>query len=99
MNYTEFRETYKKLLKASPDVSSLYTGKETEPKNIEFTSIYFKKSGSRWVETEHTQKMIDCFSYCNMVDPAAIQFFKGLGGYEKVTKGYTKRGCLSVTTK
>ena len=94
MTYTEFKTTYKNLFKYAPEVSNLYTDK---PKK-EITAVikHFEKKGSRWIETESEEKKVDFIFYCNTVDPNAANFFRGLGGYEKTTKAYTKKGFIPV---
>ena len=92
--YNEYKETYKNSLKAYPDLSSVFS--EDAPANICLSCFHYKKSGSRWVETDFEARMIDCIFYTNIVDPNAIRFFRNLGGYERVIKNYTKFGFIPV---
>ena len=52
----------------------------------------YAKRGARWVEVKKEEKEVPATYVFNVFD--AVQFFKGLGGYEKVSCGYTKAGYL-----
>jgi hypothetical protein len=95
MNYTEFRNEYKKAIKAYPDITSLYRDTE-DIKEIYLTCKHYIKSGSKWKQTASKPEVIDFLHYINIVDPRTIQFFRNLGGYERVNKSYTKHGLLPV---
>lgn len=95
MNYTEFRNEYKKALKAYPDADYLFRDTE-DIKEIYLTCKRYKKSGSKWIQTESKPELINFLHYLNIIDPRTIQFFKNLGGYEKVIRGYTKKGYLPI---
>ena len=90
MTYTEFRNTYKALLKKYPEISGLY-GTENMYKIME-TKTEYDKVGSRWKETEKTKKETSVKFYCNVLD--AVPFFKNLGGYERVEMSYTIAGYI-----
>jgi len=92
MTYTEFRNTYKALLKKYPEISELY-GTENRYKIME-TKTEYNKVGSRWKETEKTEKETTIEFYCNVFD--AVPFFKNLGGYERVEMEYTIAGYIPI---
>lgn len=95
MTYSEYRETYKRAIKAYPEITGLWRDSEDE-KTITYTCINYAKRGSRWIETERTTEKINYVFYTNIVDPNAIAFFRNLGGLERVSKSYTKAGYLPV---
>lgn len=95
MNYQEYRTTYKEAIKAYPEITGLYTENEDE-KPIFCTCTNYEKRGTKWVEVERTTENINFIFYSNIVDPAAIRFFRNLGGIERITKSYTKRGYLPI---
>ncbi len=88
MTYQDFRNTYKNLLKKYCWISNIFEAGYI----IEMTETRYKKIGSRWKETESNTKNVDYEIYCNVFD--AVQFFRNLGGYEKVTCGYTIAGYI-----
>ena len=94
MNYKEFQATYKKAFRAYPNISELYQDIPTD--SICLVNIHYEKSGSKWKETARKEEMINFIHYLNIVDPCTIQFFRNLGGYERVNKSYTKHGLLPV---
>ena len=92
MTYTEFKNTYKTLLKKYPEISGLY---ETTLK-IGETKIEYEKVGSRWKEISKEENIVDEKHYLNMFD--AVSFFRDLGGYERVKMGYTIAGYIPITS-
>lgn len=88
MLYSELAKTYRKLFKKYPNISSLqdFGGKILEEKTT------YAKRGTRWVEVKKEEKEVPATYVFNVFD--AVQFFKDLGGYEKVSCGYTKFGYL-----
>lgn len=88
MTYQEFKETYKKVIKKYPETTNLYNNTY---KIIE-TITNFEKVGSRWIETNKKESEIDYTYYFNVFD--AVQFFRNLGGYERVTTSYTIGGYI-----
>lgn len=88
MLYSELAKTYRKLFKKYPNISSLqdFGGKILEEK-----TTYIKR-GARWIEVRKEEKEVPATYVFNVFD--AVQFFKDLGGYEKVSCGYTKAGYL-----
>lgn len=101
MNYQEARETYKELFKTYPEVSGVWTPTEDE-KTIEYTCTHYEKRGARWAEVESERTACNYVTYYNVVDPRASRFMRNLGGYERTTCNYTKRGyipteCVSIS--
>lgn len=92
MTYMEFYDTYSWMHKKYPDTSS-FCGKMDERVGTVRTTNY-KKHGSRWVETNAETIDITGEYYCNCVD--AVPFFRRIGGYEKVSMGYTFMGYIPV---
>ena len=90
MNYSETKATYKELFKAYPDVCDVYE------KPVTMTVVEYIKDGRKWQEVSRETREVTHINYYNVVDPRAVRFFKGLGGIEKVTKAYTKRGLIPV---
>lgn len=90
MNYLETKDTYKELFKAYPDVCDVYE------KPVTMTKIEYEKDGNKWQEVSRKTVEVDHITYYNVVDPKAVRFFKGLGGIERVTKAYTKRGLIPI---
>ena len=58
------------------------------------TKTEYNKVGSRWKETEKTEKETTIEFYCNVFD--AVPFFKNLGGYERVEMKYTIAGYIPI---
>jgi hypothetical protein len=78
MTQTEFRKTYKWLLRKYPDVKNVY-GKY----NFVFKKTEFELQGDDWaVVSTDDARMWDFERYCNTFD--AIPFFESLGGKEEV---------------
>ena len=90
MTYFEIKETYKELFKAYPDAGDVFE------KPVTMTKREYIKNGNKWQEVSAETKEADHIIYYNVVDPRVVRFFKGLGGFEKVTKAYTKRGFIPV---
>ena len=90
MNYNEFKNTYKFMVKNYPDTTTFYRDDNFIIGTI--TIERFKKVGKKWVIAETTTETADNIYYCNVV--GAIPFFRGLGGYEGVDKKYTKYGFI-----
>ena len=91
MTYTEFKKTYSWIIKNAPDITSLYN---VGGHPVTMTKTTYAKRGGRWVEIEKTTENITIEYYMNGV--GAIPFFRGLGGYERLTKSYTKYGLIPV---
>lgn len=88
MSYSEVVKTYGKLFRKYPNILSLqsFGGKILEEKTT------YAKRGARWVGVKREEKEVSATYVFNAFD--AVQFFRGLGGYEKVSCGYTKAGYL-----
>lgn len=95
MKYSEARETYKTLFKSYPEVTNLWSEDE-DKKEITCTIKHYQKKGSRWIETESKTEQINYIFYWNTVDPRASRFMRNLGGYERTTLNYTKKGYIPV---
>ena len=100
MNYQEFRNTYKALLKASPEVSNLYQD-DQDATPYTLTIEHYEKRGSRWKLIDTDTRPIGFIHYCNTVDPNASAFMRSLGGWERTTRTYTRKGylpteCISI---
>lgn len=95
MNYSEFRNEYKKAIKTYPDITNLFQDSD-DIREITLTCKHYEKSGSKWKQTASKAEAVNYLHYVNIIDPRTIQFFRNLGGYEKVSKGYTKRGYLPI---
>ena len=93
MTYSEFRKTYRDMLKKYPGTGNIYREDMQETIGTCIKTTYTKR-GSRWIETEKERAEFTRANYCNCVD--AVPFFRALGGYEKVETGYTYKGFLPV---
>jgi hypothetical protein len=76
---TTYRYALSELVKAYPEITGLLTENENE-KPILYTCTNYEKRGNKWIETERTTENINFIFYSNIVDPAAIRFFRNLGG-------------------
>lgn len=62
---------------------------------VERVTHYHKTdSGKSWKKIDQIEQTITAEQYCNVVD--AVPFFKGLGGKEIVSNGYTYYGYIPV---
>lgn len=69
--------------------------KDTDVVAKKRTTRYVKtESGKSWRKTEEFTEEITAEQYCNIVD--AVPFFRGIGGKEIVSKGYTYYGYIPV---
>lgn len=91
MTYKDFKETYSWMLKEYPGTDNIYREDMTEEIGT-CEIVNYEKSGSRWKEISNQTRPISRVFYMNCVD--AIPFFKGLGGTERVTMGYTRVGYI-----
>lgn len=96
MTYSEYRDTYKQLIRRYPDVTALYN--EEEPKSIVMIEEIFTRSsnGTQWKLQEEKTSNISFVNYSNIVDPNAVRFFKNLGGYERIITNYTRYGLIPI---
>lgn len=56
----------------------------------------YDKVGSKWVLRSSKYRRISAQEYSNLISKPTIKFFKALGGYEKVTMGYSDYGYIGV---
>lgn len=92
MTYKEFKKTYNWSVKQFPDCTCLYS--ETMNKVIGKCIITeFVKAGKKWIEIgeKEVEEMTAAY-YMNSID--AVPFFRGIGGFERVEKAYSKYGLL-----
>ena len=90
MTYSEFKKSYSVTLKRYPDTSALF-----EVENAGKCKITTeRKNGKRWTASEITTEEMTFNYYFNILE--SIQFFRNLGGYERVTRAYTKYGYIPV---
>ena len=95
MTYREFKADYKSMIKSFPDTSGFYRESDTEFKQEtigQCETVYYEKHNTVWKETERKTENFSRSYYCNCV--SAIPFFRGIGGYEKASKKYTKHGLI-----
>lgn len=93
LNYWEMKNNYSELLNKYYSIGNLHNESNYSITCIEKTFI---KSGSKWKEITKKSSEVDNSFYCNIFDPAAVRFFRNLGGYEKVVCGYTFAGYLPI---
>lgn len=89
MTYTEFKNTYKALLKSAQDVSDVYNVNDIKAK-----ITHYIKKGSRWIVSDEEEKTVNYEFYCNTADPGWSRLMRSFGGYEKTERKYTRRGLL-----
>ena len=63
-------------------------------KNIKMVEKRYYKTGSKWVLSESKEENISKENYLNIIN--SCKFFRGLGGYERLIKGYTYVGYIPV---
>ncbi len=89
MNYSEFRNTYKWMLKKYYNISNIW-GHDLQADCIIENYI---KIGKKWILQEtKTDNNISNEYYYNTID--AIPFFRNIGGYEGITTKCTKYGVI-----
>lgn len=59
-------------------------------------NTYYTKTRSGWMIEEVTYKKITAMEYANMVSKPTQKFFRSIGGYEKVTMGYSDYGYIAL---
>lgn len=93
MTYTEFKNTYRWMVKNYPETTGFYRENEFPIGDCEI--LNYEKENGKWILTEsRTETGISNIYYCNVVD--AIPFFRNLGGSERITKCYTRHGYIPV---
>ena len=65
-----------------------------EKKNIKMVEKRYYKAGKSWRLAEVTEENISKENYLNFIN--SCKFFRNLGGYERLTKGYTYVGYVPV---
>ena len=88
--YSEFKNVYKWIIAKYPRIDGLYSAEG----EIETTTTYYTKSGSTWKKTATADGRHSYAEYINILD--FIPFMRKMGGYERITCSYTKRGFLPV---
>ena len=63
-----------------------------EEKNIKMVEKRYYKAGKSWKMAEVVEENITKECYLNIVN--SVKFFRGLGGYERLTNGYTYAGYI-----
>ena len=63
-------------------------------KNIKMVEKRYYKAGSKWVLSSTEESNISKENYLNIVN--SCKFFRGLGGFERLTNGYTYAGFIPV---
>lgn len=93
-SYKEYKEEYKKMFFKYPETSNLIKSEDIE--DIGFIRTNYIKEGSKWIIEDQEESKINFEFYFNVIDPRAIQFFRNLGGTERVTLNYTGKGYIPV---
>ena len=65
-----------------------------EEKNIKMVEKRYYKEGKSWKLSEVTEENIAKENYLNIIN--SVKFFRGLGGFERLTNGYTYAGYIPV---
>ena len=65
-----------------------------EEKNIKMVEKRCYKIGSQWKIFEVIEENISKENYLNIIN--SVKFFRGLGGFERLTNGYTYAGYIPV---
>ena len=65
-----------------------------EEKNIKMTEKRYYKAGKSWKLSESKEENITKECYLNIVN--SVKFFRNLGGFERLTSGYTYSGYIPV---
>lgn len=93
MNYSEYKNTYKKSIKKWPGITALY---DRDDVKIICTRETWKKyaPAGRWHPEESKTMLHTWKNYTNTID--AYFFFKNLSSYSRVNCNYTKYGYIPV---
>lgn len=94
MTYQEIKNTYRWTMKHYPGAESMTTPHRLDETIGTVATTRYAKQGSRWVETSAETEDLTPRFYLNSID--AVPFFRGLGGKERVTCGYTYRGYMPI---
>ena len=65
-----------------------------EEKNIKMVEKRYYKAGKSWKLAEVTEENINKEYYLNIVN--SVKFFRNLGGFERLTSGYTYAGYIPI---
>jgi hypothetical protein len=82
------------MIKTYPGTSDMYRENMNAETIGSVVIRNYEKRGSRWSEIDSMTEEVTPAYYCNTVD--AVPFFRNLGGSERVTMNYTKRGYIPV---
>ena len=63
-------------------------------KNIKMVEKRYYKIGSQWKLSETKEENITKENYLNIIN--SVKFFRNLGGFERLTSGYTYAGYIPV---
>lgn len=94
MTYSEFRKTYSWTLKNYPGTSELYRDNFYGYLIGKVTIEKYEKRGKRWILVSTAREDVTPAYYFNTVD--AVTWFRGAGGYERVSCGYCVRGYVPL---
>ena len=94
MNYQEFinRRDYHFICSNYP--GAVYAFTDSTAADIKLTTEHYTRRGARWILTDTETEVINYEFYINTI--GAVPFFRALGGYERVTQQYTRRGYMPV---
>ena len=65
-----------------------------EEKNIKMVEKRYYKAGKSWKLAESKEENINKEYYLNIIN--SVKFFRSLGGFERLTSGYTYSGYIPV---
>ena len=65
-----------------------------EEKNIKMVEKRYYKAGKSWRLSESKEENINREYYLNIIN--SCKFFRGLGGFERLTNGYSYSGYIPV---
>ena len=65
-----------------------------EKKNIKMVEKKYYKAGKSWKLSESKEENITKEYYLNIIN--SVKFFRSLGGFERLTSGYTYSGYIPV---
>lgn len=90
MSYSDFCKEYARTIKKYPGISQAWGYCDT----LKVKNIHYVKRGGKWIETETNTHDLPYQYYVNIID--AIPFFRNIGGFERVSMGYTYAGYVPV---
>lgn len=95
MTYSEFRKTYKWMLDHYTGTHQVYQNDFDHALIGKVKTTRYERRGGRWAEVDSKREDLTPAFYCNCID--AVPFFRGLGGTERITCGYTPLAYLPVS--